>query len=110
MTAVRKLRHLEFRAKLINTILGMLEDLPETHRNIFIWSHYGGYPARQIADILGWSSSHVEATLGGINSTLYQKARALLAEDLQFGRETSLGGAPQDMAAVTVRGLTLHVA
>jgi hypothetical protein len=92
MNPVRKFSHFEFRERVIDAILGMLTHLPETHRNIFIWSHYRGYQAGQIAEILGWSSPRVEATLGGINSILYQKARALLAEDSEFDTETSLPG------------------
>jgi Sigma-70, region 4 len=91
MNPVRKFRHFEFRERVTDAILGMLAHLPETHRNIFIWSHYRGYQSGQIAEILGWSSLRVEATLGGINSILYQKARALLAES-QFDTETSLAG------------------
>ncbi len=99
MTPVRKFRYLEFRERVIDAILGMLAHLPETHRNIFIWSHYRGYQAGQIAEILGWSSPSVEATLGGINSILYQEARALLAEAPQLDTETSLpGGATPQQA------------
>jgi len=66
----------------------MLANLPETDRNIFIWSHYRGYQAGQIAEILGWSSATVEAALGGVNSILYQKALAVLAEDPRLDTET----------------------
>jgi len=91
MNPVRKFRHFEFRERVVDAILGMLMYLPETDRNIFIWSHYFGYQSGQIAEILGWSSLRVEAKLGSINSILYQKARALLAES-QFDTETSLPG------------------
>jgi len=92
MNPVRSFRHFEFREGIIDAILGMLAHLPEIQRNIFIWSHYRGYQPGQIAEILGWSASSVEATLGRINSNLYQKARALFAEDPQLDTEIRLFG------------------
>jgi Sigma-70, region 4 len=92
MNAGRKFRQLEFRERVTDAILETLAQLPEAHRNIFIWSHYLGYGAGKIAEILGWSSPSVETTLVGINSILYQKVRALLAENPQPDREISLAG------------------
>ena len=102
MNPVRKFRQLEFRERVIDAILGMLEHLPETDRNIFVWSHYRGYQAGQIAEILGWRSATVEAALGGVNSMLYQKALALLAEDPRLDTET------RPLAGVTPKAAERH--
>ncbi len=83
MTAIHNFRHPEFRERVTEAILGMLTQLPETQRSIFVWNHYRGYPAKEIAEILRCSPSEVEATLEAINSILYQRTRSLLEEDLQ---------------------------
>ncbi len=93
MNPVREFRHGEFREILMEAVLGMLARLPETERNIFIWSHYRGCQSGEIAEILGRSASSVEATLGSLNSILYQKVRALLNDDSELDTETSLRGA-----------------
>src|SRR5262249_47359572 len=92
MSSVRKFRQLEFRERVTDAILETLEQLPEADRNIFIWSHYFGYQTGKIAEILGWSSTSVEGRLSDINSILYQKARASLAEDPQVNKEAGLLG------------------
>jgi len=99
MNLVRKFRHVEFRETVMEAILEILACLPEIQRNIFIWSHYRGYQPGEIAEILGWSASSVEATLGSINSVLYQKTRALLNHDPQLDPETGLRGTvtPQEL-------------
>src|SRR5262245_61520633 len=94
MNPVRDFRQFEFREKVLGAVLEILAALPETQRNIFIWSHYRGYQAGEMAEILGWSASCVETTLSGINSTLYQRARARLAEDPQLDTESSLAVTP----------------
>jgi Sigma-70, region 4 len=96
MNPVREFRHFEFREKVIGAVLEILATLPETQRNIFIWSHYRGYQTGEIAEILGWSASCVETTLSGINSTLYKRARALFAEDPQLDTETSRAVTPPE--------------
>ncbi|PYV42733.1 MAG: hypothetical protein DMG06_13035 [Acidobacteria bacterium] len=83
MIAVHNFRQSEFREKVTEAILEMLTHLPETHRNIFIWNHYRGYPPKQIAEFLRSSSSEVEATLAAVNSILYQRTRRLFEENLQ---------------------------
>jgi len=53
------------------------------HSNIFVWNRYRGYQPGHIAEMLGWSSAEVEATLGEIHLILCRRTRALLAEDHQ---------------------------
>jgi hypothetical protein len=84
---IHNFRHREFRERVTESILEMLTHLPESQRNIFVWSHYRGYPARRIAEILRCSPSEVEAALDAINSILYQKTHSLLEEDLAHGRD-----------------------
>ena len=79
---IHNFRHREFRERVTESILEMLTHLPESQRNIFVWSHYRGYPAKQIAEILRCNPSEVEAALDAINSILYQKTQSLLEEDL----------------------------
>jgi hypothetical protein len=83
MIAIQNFRHPEFRERLTQVILEMLAQLPETHRNIFVWNHYRGYHPEHIAQMVGWSSAEVEGTLGEINLMLCRTTRALLAEDPQ---------------------------
>jgi DNA-directed RNA polymerase specialized sigma24 family protein len=88
MSAVHNFRHPEFRERVTEVILETLAAFPETQRNIFVWKHYRGYQPKQIAEILRWNRSEVEATLDAINSILYQRTRSLLAGDR--GAETDL--------------------
>ena len=74
-------KHPQFRKKVTQTILEMLACLPEAQRNIFIWNHYRRCSVEQIAEMLAWSSSEVEATLDRINSLLAQRTRSLIKED-----------------------------
>ena len=90
MIAVHNFRQAEFRERVTGTILEMLVELPETHRNIFIWKHYRGYHVKQIAEILRCSPPEIEATLGAVNPILYQITRAQLAENPQLDTEINL--------------------
>jgi hypothetical protein len=81
MLAVNRFKHTEFRHKVTEVIFEVLGRLPETQRKIFVWNHYCGYPPPQIAEILSCASTEVETALEVINSTLYQRTLALLAED-----------------------------
>jgi DNA-directed RNA polymerase specialized sigma24 family protein len=101
MSAVHHFKQPEFRERVTEAILETLAAWPETHRNIFVWKHYRGYSPKQIAEILRWSCSDVEATLDAMNSVLYQRTRSLLAEDRRLGAETDLP------AAVTLPGADL---
>jgi len=88
--AAYKFRHPEFRERVTGAILEMLAHLPEIDRNIFIWKHYRGYHVKQIAEILRCSPPEIEATLGAVNSILYQITRAQLAENPQLDTEINL--------------------
>lgn len=92
MITVRDFRYAELREKVAETILEALAHLPEPQRSIFVWNHYYGYRLEQIAEILKWTVSDVETTLGLTNSMLYQKARALLAGDARVDTEAKLSG------------------
>ena len=59
----------------------ILQHLPETQRNIFVWNHYRGYPPKLIAEILRCNPSEIEVTLDVIIALLYQRTRTLLEED-----------------------------
>ena len=84
MGKANKLSHPEIREKVTSSILHLLASLPETHRNIFVWKHYYGWPESQIASRMGWSSADVENTLHEINRTLIQKAEAILLESFKL--------------------------
>jgi Sigma-70, region 4 len=92
MITVRNFRYAELREKVAETILEALAQLPEPQRSIFVWNHYYGYRVEQIAEILKWTVSDVETTLGSTNSMLYQKARALLAGDDRVDTKAKLSG------------------
>jgi len=90
MITGHNLRYAEFREKVAETILDALAQLPETQRNIFVWSHYRGYHLEQIAGILRCSPSEVQTTLGLISSILRQRTRVLLAENPPVDTETKV--------------------
>jgi hypothetical protein len=92
MIIVRNFRYAEFREKVADTILDALAQLPDAQRSIFVWSHYRGYRPEQIAEILRCSLSEVQTTLRLTSSILYQRTRALLAEDPRVGTEAKLSG------------------
>jgi hypothetical protein len=97
MLAVHNFRHTEFRQKVTEVILEVLARLPKNPRNIFIWNHYCGYQPPQIAKILRYTPLEVETTLAMINSILYERTRALLA-DPQLTAERLAGGVtPQEV-------------
>ena len=87
MIAIQTFRDPEFRERLTEVILEVLAQLPETHRNIFVWNRYRGYQPGHLAEMLGWSSAEVEATLGEIQLILCRRTRALLAADPQTGEK-----------------------
>ena len=60
MTSVQQLRDPEFRERVIDAVLEVLAHLPQMQRNIFIWSHYKGYEAGKIAEILSCNQDHSE--------------------------------------------------
>ena len=78
MTATYGFRQLEFRKQVTDTVLGVLADLPESQRKIFIWKHYCGYETERIAEILKTNLSETERTLSTLNTFLYQKTRSLV--------------------------------
>ena len=80
MIAFHSLKHAEFREEATLVILETLAHLPETQRNIFVWNHYRGCSVNQIAEMLDWKSSEIEAMLDGISSTLYQRTRGLRSQ------------------------------
>src|SRR5262249_47749277 len=84
MGKANKLSHPDIREKVTSSILHLLASLPETHRNIFVWKHYYGWPDSQIASRLGWSSADVENTLHGISRTVMQRAEAILLESVKL--------------------------
>jgi hypothetical protein len=94
MLAVHNFRHTEFRQKVTEVILEVLAQLPEDPRNIFIWNHYCGYQPPQIAKILRCSPLEVETTLTMINSILYERTRALLADPQPVAEKSLPGGVP----------------
>jgi len=102
MIAVHNFRQAEFRERVTGTILEMLVELPETHRNTFIWKHYCGYQPKQIAEILRCNPSEIEATLDAISSILYQRTHSLPVEDPQLDRETDPPAASSRKAKVTL--------
>jgi hypothetical protein len=87
MIAIQTFRDPEFRERLTEVILEVLAQLPETHRNIFVWNRYRGYQPGHLAEMLGWSSAEVEATLGEIQLILCRRTRALLAADPKTGEK-----------------------
>ena len=88
MINANKLSHPEIREKVTFSILHFLATLSETHKNIFVWKHYYGWPEPEIASRLGCSPSYVENTLQEINRTVIQRAEAILLESNNLG-ETS---------------------
>ena len=92
MITVRNFRYAELREKVAETILEGLAQLPEPQRSIFVWNHYYGYRVEQIAEILKWTVSDVETTLGLTNLMLYKKARGLLVGDDRPDTEAKLSG------------------
>jgi DNA-directed RNA polymerase specialized sigma24 family protein len=79
MLAYQKMAEPQFRELITTSILDVLSQLPESHKNIFIWKHYRGLCVEDIASNLKCSSSDVEMALQQVNSALLQKAGALLA-------------------------------
>lgn len=78
MTPAKKLAQPEFREKVTASILNLLANLPETHKDMFIWKHYHGWPDDVIASVLGCSPSDVEAILLEIGHTLLRRTEAIL--------------------------------
>jgi len=96
MGKANKLSHPDIREKVTSSILHLLASLPETHRNIFVWKHYYGWPESQIESRLGWSSAEVENTLYEISRTIMQRAEAILLESIKL-EETDQPGLPAEM-------------
>lgn len=84
MRSVPNFRQPEFRERVTQAILGLLTQMPEPERNIFVWTHYRGYSPKQTAELAKCSVSEVEAALHKINSTLYRRTRSLIEQDPQF--------------------------
>ena len=78
MGKANKLSNPEIREKVTSSILHLLATLSETHKNIFIWNHYYGWPEPQIASRLGCSPSDVENVLNEINRTVIDRAEGTL--------------------------------
>ena len=89
MGKANKLSHPDIREKVTSSILHLLASLPETHRNIFVWKHYYGWPESQIASRLGWSPADVERTLYEIGRTVIQSAEAILLESARSEETTN---------------------
>ena len=81
MITVHDSENTEFRERATQIVLETLARLPETLRNIFVWSHYRGCSVNQIAEMLDWRSPEIEAALDAISSTLYRRTRRLLVQD-----------------------------
>lgn len=84
MRSVPNFRQPEFRERVTQAIFGLLAQMPEPERNIFLWTHYRGYSPKQIAELARCSISEVEAALHKLNSTLCRRTRSLIDQDPQF--------------------------
>lgn len=78
MGAVDKISILDFREKMTRVILETLSQLPETHKQMFVWRHYQGLDVVKIASNLHCSQSDVEGVLHQIDLALTRQAGALL--------------------------------
>ncbi len=78
MMALQKMTQPQFRELITISILDVLDQLPEVHKNIFILKHYRGLDVEDIASNLKCSSTDVETALQQVNSALVQRAGALL--------------------------------
>src|SRR5262245_59513211 len=104
MGKANKLSLPEIREKMTSSILHLLASLPETHRNIFVWKHYHGWPESQIASRLGWSSADVENTLYEISRTVMQRAEAILLESVKL-EEKDQPGPPMEIGENALKQL-----
>ena len=102
MISVRNFRYAEVREKVAETILEALAQLPEPQRSIFVWNHYYGYRLEQIAEILKWTVSDVETTLGLTNSILYQRLVLCLQEMIDPIRKQSYPVVSCQMSGVSL--------
>jgi DNA-directed RNA polymerase specialized sigma24 family protein len=79
MAELDRLARADLRERMTSSILELLAHLPETHKKMFVWKHYHGWPVETIAERLRCNRADVEGILRQINSNLLERAGSLLA-------------------------------